>query len=185
MFKRLALSFIACWLCTACVGLHAQSAAARPQFVYVLRVLPPFHAAQAWSDKESTTVGKHFERLVQATAKGQLILAGKTNEPLAATFGIVIFEADNEQAARQFMEDDPAVLAGLMSVAPGRPKPLTAPSGGRSEATWGWFHPSHAAPLRGGLAAQALIHPHSAGHTRCAMCSASAVPQMRYTGSPG
>jgi hypothetical protein len=31
-------------------------------------------------------------------------------------------------------------ISGLMSVAPGRPQALTAPSGGRSEATWGLFH---------------------------------------------
>jgi uncharacterized protein len=115
MIERLALSFIVCWLCTTGVGLHAQTAPARPQFVYVLRVLPPFHFAQAWSDKENAAVGKHFERLAQATAQGQVILAGRTPEPLAQTFGIVIFEADNEHLARQFMQADPAVVAGLMS----------------------------------------------------------------------
>jgi uncharacterized protein YciI len=41
-------------------------------------------------------------------------LAGRTTEPLTTTFGIVIFEADNEQFAREFMEADPAVRAGLM-----------------------------------------------------------------------
>jgi uncharacterized protein len=36
-----------------------------------------------------------------------VILAGKTTEPLDVTFGIVIFEAENEAAARCFMEADP------------------------------------------------------------------------------
>ncbi len=44
-----------------------------------------------------------------------MILAGRSNEPLAETFGLVIFEADDAAAAKQFMQDDPAVVAGLMS----------------------------------------------------------------------
>ena len=36
-------------------------------------------------------------------------------EPGDKTFGIAIFEAKDEAAARVFMESDPAVVAGLMS----------------------------------------------------------------------
>ena len=46
---------------------------------------------------------------------GQVIFAGKTTEPLDTTFGLVVFEAESEAAARQFMESDPAVVAGVMS----------------------------------------------------------------------
>jgi uncharacterized protein len=115
MIQRLALMVAAGWLCAGCVEAQAQTTPPRPQFIYVLRVAPPFHAAQAWSDKDNAAVGKHFERLAQATAQGQVILAGRTTEPLAQTFGIVVFEADDEAAARRFMEADPAVAAGLMS----------------------------------------------------------------------
>lgn len=94
-------------------GWAADAPAPRAQFVYVLRVLPPFHAAEAWTDKEKAAVARHFERL--ATAQGQVILAGKTTEALDVTFGIVVFEAASEQEARAFMQSDPAVLAGLMS----------------------------------------------------------------------
>jgi hypothetical protein len=65
----LALSFIVGWPCTASAGLHAQPAPARAQFVDVLRGLPPLHAAQAWSNKENTAVGEHFERLARAAAQ--------------------------------------------------------------------------------------------------------------------
>jgi uncharacterized protein len=115
MNKRFALMVALCWLCTGCVEAQAQTTPPRPQFIYVLRVAPPFHAAQAWSDKDNAAVGKHFERLAQATAQGQVILAGRTTEPPAQTFGIVVFEADDEAAARRFMEAEPAVAAGLMS----------------------------------------------------------------------
>lgn len=60
-------------------------------------------------------VGRHFARLAQAVDAKRVILAGRTNEPLSRTFGLVVFEAENEEAARQFMDTDPAVQAGLMS----------------------------------------------------------------------
>ena len=44
-----------------------------------------------------------------------MILAGRTTEELATTVGIVIFEAENIEAARQFMQDDPAIAADVMT----------------------------------------------------------------------
>ena len=47
--------------------------------------------------------------------RGQLILAGRTEEPGDKTFGIAIFEALDEAAARALMQADPAVAGGLMT----------------------------------------------------------------------
>jgi hypothetical protein len=44
-----------------------------------------------------------------------VILAGRTLEPGEKTFGIVIFEATDEEAARAFMNGDPAVTGKIMS----------------------------------------------------------------------
>jgi uncharacterized protein YciI len=98
---------------TAC--LDAQEVQAREQYVYVLQVAPRFQKEEAWTEAEDAVVGRHFERLAQAVKSGQVILAGRTNEPLDTTFGLVIFEADSEAAAREFMQSDPAVIAGLMT----------------------------------------------------------------------
>lgn len=57
---------------------------------------------------------RHFVRFQEATKSGQLILAGRTNEPGDKTFGIAIFEAPDEAAAHVFMQADPAVGGGLM-----------------------------------------------------------------------
>lgn len=113
--RRRALALLASLLLAPVAGVQAQTAVGRKQFVYVLRVTPDFQNAQAWTDKENAVVAQHFERLAKATAAGQVVLAGRTTEALAATFGIVIFEAESVEAARQFMDDDPAVKAGLMS----------------------------------------------------------------------
>lgn len=93
----------------------AQEANARQQYVYVLHLAPPFQQESAWTDAENAVISRHFERLAQAAESGQLILAGRTLEPLSATFGLVIFEAESEAAARTFMQSDPAVEAGLMT----------------------------------------------------------------------
>jgi uncharacterized protein len=93
----------------------AQTTAKLQQFVYVLRVAPAFHEQTKWTAKENDAVGRHFMRLAEATRSGKVIFAGRTNEPLDSTFGIVVFEAEDEAAARQFMDTDPAITAGVMS----------------------------------------------------------------------
>ena len=60
-------------------------------------------------------VDRHFARLKHAIETGELILAGRTSETGDKTFGIAIFSAPDETAAREFMESDPAVVAGVMT----------------------------------------------------------------------
>jgi uncharacterized protein YciI len=87
----------------------------RQQFLYLLRVAPQLQDEAKWSEKDKLATSKHFERLKQATDKGQVIMAGRTSEALDKTFGLVIFEAESEAAARKFMQEDPAVQAGVMT----------------------------------------------------------------------
>lgn len=93
----------------------AQQVQTREQYIYILQVAPQFQDEVSWTDTENAVVARHFERLAQATKAGQVILAGRTNEPLDKTFGIVIFEAESEAVATEFMQSDPAVIAGLMT----------------------------------------------------------------------
>lgn len=83
-------------------------------FLYVLKLTPKYHAESAWTDDDRSIVGRHFERLARATEAGQVVLAGRTEEPLDRTFGLVVFEAESEDAARRFMDTDPTVQAGIM-----------------------------------------------------------------------
>lgn len=108
--------FAAFFACTTVAAQDKAAADKKPQqFVYVLRVAPAFHDESAWKEPERKAVGLHFQRLVKAAATGKVILAGRTSEPLAQTFGLVIFESENEAEARAFMEADPAVQAGVMT----------------------------------------------------------------------
>jgi uncharacterized protein YciI len=85
------------------------------QYVYVLRLVPRVHDDAAWTEADKAAVSQHFQRLQQATAAGRVILAGRTTEPGDKTLGLVIFEAVDDAAAQQFMESDPAVVAGVMT----------------------------------------------------------------------
>ena len=82
---------------------------------YVLRLASRFHDENAWTKEDHAVAQRHFERLKAAAEHGPVILAGRTEEPADKTFGIVIFEAPDEKAARVFMENDPAVKSGLMT----------------------------------------------------------------------
>jgi uncharacterized protein YciI len=85
------------------------------QFIYVLRLVPRLYSDSAWTKEDEAALGRHFVRFKKAIETGELILAGRTTEPGDKTFGIAIFQAADEKAARSFMESDPAVVAGLMT----------------------------------------------------------------------
>lgn len=85
------------------------------QFIYLLRLVPRLHDDGAWTRADGDAVDRHFQRLQEAAARGTVVLAGRTQEAGKDTFGLVIFEADDETAAREFMETDPAVVAGVMT----------------------------------------------------------------------
>jgi uncharacterized protein len=96
--------------------LPSQTPQAKPkQFIYVLRLVPRLYSDSAWTQEDKMALDRHFARFQHAIATGELILAGRTREPGDKTFGIAIFEANDEGAARKFMESDPAVVAGLMT----------------------------------------------------------------------
>ena len=71
--------------------LLGQQVQTRERYVYVLQVSPRFQEEASWAETENAVVTRHFDRLAQAAKAGQVILAGRTNEPLDKTFGFVIF----------------------------------------------------------------------------------------------
>ncbi len=59
---------------------------------------------------EETVWTEHFQRLQGLLANGRLILAGPTLGTVNT--GLVIFDAPDERAARQMMEEDPVIRGG-------------------------------------------------------------------------
>jgi uncharacterized protein len=113
----LSLSASVISLCLLVTSSPAQEAkpGKQQQFIYVLRLVPRLHSDSAWTKEDNMAISRHFVRFQHAIESGELILAGRTKEPGDKTFGIAIFEAKDEAAARAFMESDPAVVAGLMT----------------------------------------------------------------------
>lgn len=94
----------------------AEAAAPKLQhFLIVLRPVPRLFDEKAWTKEDNAAVGAHFNRLKAAVAEGKVILAGRTTEPLDRTMGLIIFAAPDEAAAREFMNGDPCVSAGVMT----------------------------------------------------------------------
>ena len=115
-FHRLFASFLFCGFVVSSSPAQDPKPDAKPkQFIYVLRLVPRLHSDAAWTKEDEMAISRHLTRFKQSIEKGELILAGRTKEPGDKTFGIAIFEAADETAARAFMESDPAVVAGLMT----------------------------------------------------------------------
>lgn len=94
----------------------APAAAKSPTFIYVLHLVPRLHDDNAWTDADKQAVGEHFRRLKADTEQGKVIFAGRTLEPGATTFGIVVFEAATPADAEAYANRDPAVVGGVMRV---------------------------------------------------------------------
>jgi uncharacterized protein len=120
--KNAVISYLRFIIPLACIFIIGQSLPAQApktekpkQFIYVLRLVPRLYSDSNWTKQDNEVLERHFARFQEAAKSGQLILAGRTKEPGDNTFGIAIFEASDEMAARKFMQADPAVAGGLMT----------------------------------------------------------------------
>jgi uncharacterized protein len=94
---------------------HANPEPGKRTFIYVLRLVPRLYDSKNWTKEDNGVLDRHLARFQEAAKSGQLILAGRTKEPGDKTFGIAVFKASDEAAAREFMKADPTVSAGLMT----------------------------------------------------------------------
>lgn len=67
------------------------------------------------TDRENEVTESHFAYLSDLKDKGIIKLAGRTTHTDPTSFGIVIFEAENEEAARRIMAQDPAVKENVLA----------------------------------------------------------------------
>jgi len=79
------------------------------EWIYLLHP-PRDDFAATMTAEEEAVWAEHFQRLQLLLANGQLILAGPTLGTVNT--GLAIFDAPDEQAARQVMEEDPVVRGG-------------------------------------------------------------------------
>ena len=86
----------------------------KPQWLYYLVPARLGMVTEGSTTEEAETVSRHFAYLKDLTEKGVVVIVGRTLNNDEHTFGIAIFEAEDESAAREIMANDPAVLGGVM-----------------------------------------------------------------------
>ena len=64
--------------------------------------------------EEQGTLERHFAYLSEGAAAGKVLLFGRTQTTGPETLGLVIFQAEDVNAAFAFMGADPAVVDGVL-----------------------------------------------------------------------
>lgn len=83
------------------------------EFIYRLELIERLEKDENWTDDDNRIVNEHFDYLKNLLSQNRLILAGRTTNE--NKFGIVIFEAETNENAQDIMNNDPAVLNGIMT----------------------------------------------------------------------
>ncbi len=84
------------------------------EFLYRIVPTRPEMLTAGPSPAEIASTQAHFAYLEAAQKVGVVLGAGRTLANDESAFGIVVFRAPDEASARDFMECDPAVQAGVM-----------------------------------------------------------------------
>lgn len=88
--------------------------ASQAQFIYVIHPARPEMLTSGLTPSEAEIMGRHLAFLTDLAEEGSVLLAGRTQNNDESTFGLVIFEAGSEEEARGIMNQDPAVVHGVM-----------------------------------------------------------------------
>lgn len=85
-------------------------------FTYVIHPTRPAMLTEGPTPQEAEIISNHFDYLKALVDQGVGIFVGRTLTTDEHTFGITVFQAGSEEAAREIMQGDPAVIAGVMRV---------------------------------------------------------------------
>ncbi len=86
----------------------------RKQFLYTIKPTRLAMLVDGGTGEENQALSRHFSHLQKLVKEGTVILAGRTQTTGPETFGVVIFYAQDDAAARAIMAADPAVAEGVM-----------------------------------------------------------------------
>jgi uncharacterized protein YciI len=84
-----------------------------PQFLYRIQPTRLAMLTDGPTEQEARIVGEHFNYLKRLTEEGAVLMAGRTLNNDASTFGIAVFVADSGEHAEELMKNDPAVKHGV------------------------------------------------------------------------
>lgn len=84
-------------------------------YMYKLSLVKRLYDDKAWTKSDNQTVNEHFSRLKKDYEAGIVLHVGRTEDPKDDGFGLIVFYANNNETARQYMSNDPAVKGGQMT----------------------------------------------------------------------
>jgi uncharacterized protein YciI len=84
------------------------------EFLYKLQLVRADLLRTGPTNAEQAIVSEHFAYLQGLHAQGVIILVGRTLNTDETAMGLAVFRAESEDAAREIMNNDPAVTKGLM-----------------------------------------------------------------------
>lgn len=85
------------------------------QFVYILRVVRPGMLTEGFTEAEQSSRDRHVAYVSALADAGVVLLAGRTQVNDERSMGLVILQAESDEAAREYMHNDPAVAEGIMT----------------------------------------------------------------------
>lgn len=80
------------------------------EFIYIIKPHKE-NFAETMTEEEAKIMDVHFEYLSEKLKQGKLIMAGPV---LTGEFGIAVLETENEDEAKDIMNNDPSVIHGIM-----------------------------------------------------------------------
>ena len=81
-----------------------------PHFIYLIHPLREGFFEDP-TDEENIAMEEHYQYLSSGLITRQVLLAGPC---LDDTFGLVVFQAEDETSANTFMMNDPSILKNIM-----------------------------------------------------------------------
>ena len=84
------------------------------EFLYTIKPVRLAMLMEGPTIEEDKAVAAHFEYLKALADTGVVLFAGRTLNMDETCFGLVVLTAASEDEARNVMEEDPAVSAGVM-----------------------------------------------------------------------
>ena len=79
------------------------------EFIYKIQPTRPEMLSEDSTPEEDRVVSEHFAYLKRLNVQGVVYLAGRTLSTDYSSFGIVILRVESEEAAHEFMRNDPAL----------------------------------------------------------------------------
>ena len=84
------------------------------QYLYRLELTRPTLLLDGPTREEASALDAHAAYVERLTRASTVLLAGRTQRPDDDAFGIVILQAESDEAAQRVMQEDPAVEQGVM-----------------------------------------------------------------------